>query len=192
MRRIVFSFVVFLMSASLFAELKQVDYRGMQLTAQKGAVREVSISPIISTSLDSEVGMPFDLESDSVEYSNADGAVTGKRQIATWSLYSNSPKPYIEITAEPLTHTDGTEIPYSLSFYYQFSIGENQMEQGNLIVESGKTTTSESASWNKHEEAVVNFTNRPVRLMLDNVDVSSDAYPAGSYRADVIVEIYGE
>ena len=192
MKRIVVSFVVFLMSASLFAELTQVDYRGMQLTAQKGAVREVSISPIISTSLDSEVGMPFDLESDSVKYSSATGAVSGKRQIATWSLYSNSPKPYIEITAEPLTHTDGTEIPYFLSFYYQFSVGNNQMEQGNLIVESGTTTTSKSASWNNHDKAVVNFTNRPVRLMLGNVDVSSDAYPAGSYRADVIVEIYGE
>ena len=191
MKRTIISLVAVLLTAqSLFATLGSVDWRGIQLTAQKGEVQEVSLNPIAAASLDSSTGMPFDIESDNVAFSAVPGAVTGKRMIATWSMYCNFPDPVVETEAGHLRHTDGTEVPYSLAFYYQFPMND-QMLDGNLIVQSGVAYNSKddlTCKWNGLGVGV-SFTERPVRLMLSDVNVSGDEYPAGSYRADVTVRV---
>lgn len=194
MKKTILVLIILLTGLSvLFAVLSPVDHRGFQITAQKGEVHEVSITPIVASSLEAKIGIPFDLTDTSVSYSSANDAVTGKRRIATWSMYSNKSKPKVEIDADPLAHSDGTTINYQLSFYYQFSYGESYID-GDLIVTSGEhydSSLDDSCLWNDYDVPVA-FAGRPVRLMLDDVDVKSDEYPSGSYRANITIRINGQ
>ena len=196
MRRLIASSIILMVSFGLFAvALAPVDFRGFQITAQRGGVQEVSITPIVATSLDDDAGIPFDLEDEGVAYSAATNAVVGKRRIASWSLYSNFAYPKVTIDAPHLRHdATGTEVGYRMAFYYQFSIGEGNMVDGNIIVDSGipyDSSKDGSCKWNDHE-VPVNFTDRPVRLMLTVPDVSDDGtYPPGRYSAVVMVTVEG-
>lgn len=183
---------VFLMLLSIMtglaAEIVEVDGRGFRITAQKGTIQEIMIMPIASASHEDDMGMPFYLTDDSVSYDAASGAVAGKRRIARWSLYCNFPHPQLIIEAPHLMHADGTEVPYQLAFYYQFPY-EDSMVDGNLIVESGvpyDSAMDPSCRWNELG-VPVNFTERYIRFMLGDVDIGSDAFPYGDYRASVTV-----
>ena len=197
MRRLMILPIILMASlGSLSAALSHVDFRGFQITAQRGGIQEVSITPIEAISLDDDVGIPFDLEDESVAYSAASNAVVGKRRIANWSMYSNFAHPKVTIDAPHLRHEGtGVEVPYQMTFYYQFSIGDGKMVDGNIIVHSGSTiydsSQDEDCLW-RYYEVPVNFTDRPVRLMLNVEDVSDDSeYPSGRYSAVVTVTISG-
>lgn len=197
MRRLMILPIVLMASlGSLSAALSHVDFRGFQITAQRGGIQEVSITPIEATSLDDTEGIPFDLEDESVEYSAATNAVVGKRHIANWSMYSNFAYPKVTIDAPHLKHEGtGKEVSYQMAFYYQFSIGDGKMADGNIIVDSGDDLYDSSldlgCKWNDYN-VPVNFTDRPVRLMLGDENVKDDSeYPSGRYSAVVTVTISG-
>ena len=185
-------FILIILSAlNVFATVKGVAKRGMPITAQKGVVQDVSITPITSLNETAFEGIPFYLTDDNVKYSDAKNAVVGKRQIATWSLYSNSPKPHVIINAPHLTHADGREIPYQLAFYYQFKNGASYVG-GNLIVHSGTRYDSSQdpdCLWNQYDYLSVAFTNRPVRFMLGVENIENSEYPYGDYKATVTITI---
>lgn len=193
MKRISLAFMITLLPFILFASVTPVGNRGMAISAQKGEVQDVSITPIVSASHEDVDGIPFCLTADNVAYDAAPDAVTGKRQIATWSFYSNFAAPRITIEAPHLMHSDGTQVPYELAFYYQFKDGAGYVD-GNLIVHSGTrydSATDEACLWNTSGSSVA-FTNRPVRFMLaEGVDITSEQYPYGDYRAVVKVTIEG-
>lgn len=192
-RMILFTILALSAVSGLYAALDGVDSRGFQITAQKGELQEVSITPIIAASHDSPEGIPFYLTDESVSYSAASGAVAGKRRIATWSLYCNFTHPSITIEAPHLMHSDGTEVPYQLAFYYQFPY-EGSMVDGNLLVESGSVYESKndlSCRWNDLD-VPVNFSGKNVRFMIGDVDIRSGEYPYGDYRAVVRVTINGD
>lgn len=194
MRRLMICSILLLaVFGDLFAAVTPAGSRGFLLSAQKGEVQEVSISPIEAVTLDDDAGLPFNLEDEGVAYDATPGAVTGKRQIATWSFHSNFASPRITIDAPHLRHDDGTVVPYQLAFYYQFKAGEGYLD-GDLIVHSGTTYKSAddtSCLWNK-EGCTVAFSDRPVRIMLaEGVNASDEGYPSGSYRATVTVTIEG-
>ena len=194
MRRLMMCSILLLAAfGDLFAAVTPAGSRGFLLSAQKGGVQEVSITPIEATSLDDDAGIPFDLEDEGVAYDAASGAVTGKRQIATWSFHSNFASPRITIDAPHLRHDDGTEVHYQLAFYYQFKAGEGYLVV-NIIVHSGTPYNSSddtSCLWNT-EGYTVAFSDRPVRIMLaEDVKASDKEYPSGSYRATVTVTIEG-
>lgn len=193
MRKTVLAIMMFILPALVFAALTPVGNRGMAISAQKGEVQDVSITPIASASHEDVDGIPFYLTADNVAYDAAPDAVTGKRQIAVWSFYSNFANPRITIEAPHLMHSDGTQVPYELAFYYQFK-GDSGYVDGNLIVHSGTrydSATDETCLWNTSGSSVA-FTNRPVRFMLaEGVDITSDQYPYGDYRAVVKVTIEG-
>lgn len=184
-------FILMISSAlNVFATVKGAAKRGMPITAQKGVVQDVSITPITSLNENAFEGIPFYLTDDNVKYSDAKNAVVGKRQIATWSLYSNSPKPHVIIDAPHLTHADGSKIPYQLAFYYQFKNGASYVG-GNLIVHSGTPYDSSQdpdCLWNQYDLSVA-FTNRPVRFMLGVEDIENSEYPYGDYKATVTITI---
>lgn len=197
MRRLMAISIVLLASFGLSSvTLSPVDYRGFQITAQRGGIQEVSITPIEATSLEDDNGIPFDLEAENVEYSSVTNAVIGKRHIANWSLYSNFSYPKVTIDAPHLRHEGtGAEVPYQMAFYYQFSIGDGKMADGSIIVDSGDDLYDSSldlgCKWNDYN-VPVNFTDRPVRLMLGDVNVKDDSeYPPGRYSAVVTVTISG-
>ena len=185
--------ILIFLYAMVYASVTPVGNRGMAISAQKGEVQDVSITPIAAASHDDVDGIPFYLTADNVAYDPTLNAVTGKRQIATWSFYSNFAAPRITIEAPHLMHSDGTQVPYELAFYYQFKDGAGYVD-GNLIVHSGQLYDSALDSdclWNTSGSSVA-FTNRPVRFMLaDGVDITSDQYPYGDYRAVVKVTIEG-
>lgn len=192
-RMILFTILALSAVSGLYAVLDGVDSRGFQITAQKGELQEVSITPILAASHDSPEGIPFYLTDESVSYSAASGAVAGKRRIATWSLYCNFPHPSITIEAPHLMHSDGTEVPYQLAFYYQFEADSGYVD-GSLIVESGtvyESTQDPACRWNDYD-VPVNFSNRNVRFMIGDVDIRSGVYPYGDYRAVVRVTINGD
>ena len=193
MKRISLAFIMTLLPFILFASVTPVGNRGMAISAQKGEVQDVSITPIVSASHEDVDGIAFYLTADNVAYDAAPDAVTGKRQIAMWSFYSNFANPRITIEAPHLMHSDGTQVPYELAFYYQFRDGQSYLD-GNLIVHSGQSYDSAldpDCLWNTSGSSVA-FTNRPVRFMLaEGVDISNDQYPYGDYRAVVKVTIEG-
>ena len=184
-------FLALLFSALMLnASVSGVAKRGMPITAYKGEVQDVSVTAINALSHEDAEGIPFYLTDESVSYSTSPSAVTGKRQIATWSFYSNFPNPRITIDAPHLTHADGTQVPYQLAFYYQFKDGNSYLD-GNLIVNSGELYDSAQDStclWNTSSSSVM-FTNRPVRFMLGDVDIADEEYPYGDYRAVVTITI---
>lgn len=193
MRRMSLLIMFMILSVSMLsARLEEVDNRGFQVTAQKGKLQEVSITPINAASHEAVEGIPFYLTNENVSYSAAPDAVAGKRRIATWSLYCNFPHPSLTIEAPHLRHADGTEVPYQLAFYYQFEAGGGYVD-GNLIVESGtvyESTEDPACRWNDYD-VPVNFSNRNVRFMLGDVDIMDSTYPYGDYRATVRVTING-
>lgn len=194
MRRLMILPIVLMASlGSLSAALSHVDFRGFQITAQRGPIQEVSITPIEATSLDDIEGIPFDLEDESVEYSAATNAVVGKRHIANWSMYSNSKDPKVTIDAPHLKHEGtGVTVPYQMAFYFQFPDEEGKMIDGNIIVHSGTIYDSSRDEDRLWKDYTVNFTDRPVRLMLGNENVKDDSvYPPGRYSAVVTVTISG-
>lgn len=188
-------FVSMLPLSILPALTKGEAMRGMAIAALKGEVQDVSVSPIVASSYNAEEGMPFYLTDSSVSYSSSPNAVIEKREIATWSFYSNFASPKISIYAPPLKHATGAEVPYQLAFYYQFqdSNSSTGYTDGNLIVESGTTFYSDSdpdSNWNKSSS--IAFTNRPIRFMLVNDEIFNDeAYPYGDYNATVTITILG-
>lgn len=194
MRRLMMCSILLLaVFGDLFATLSSVDFRGFQITAQRGGIQEVSITPIEAISLDDDVGIPFDLEDESVAYSAATDAVIGKRHIANWSMYSNLKDPKVTIDAPHLKHEGtGVTVPYQMAFYFQFPGEEGKMIDGNIIVDSGIPYDSSKDEDRLWQDYLVNFTDRPVRLMLGDKNVKDDSvYPPGRYSAVVTVTISG-
>lgn len=194
MRRLMMCSILLLaVFGDLFATLSSVDFRGFQITAQRGEIQEVSITPIEAMSLDVTEGIPFDLEDESVAYSSATDAVVGKRHIANWSMYSNLADPKVTIDAPHLKHEGtGVTVPYQMAFYFQFPDEEGKMIDGNIIVHSDTVYDSSKDEDRLWKDDQVNFTDRPVRLMLGNVNVKDDSvYPPGRYSAVVTVTISG-
>lgn len=112
---IIFVFISF----SLFAAYKHEISKPLSLQAGYGKVTKVNITEI-SSSNDPEfrIGMPFNIEDDSVNVSNAQNG----RIIAKWDFVSNTPFS-LKIDAKPLKHEKDTsfELPYNLALDFTLS-----------------------------------------------------------------------
>lgn len=195
MRKTAAFIIISAMLASIAAEpsFHIEDYRGFPIVAQKGAVQNVEVKELRASSPTEPTGMPFYLTDESVAYGGTPEAAQGKRRIADWSFYTNTPDPRIRITASPLRHSSGAAVPYYLSFYFQYS-DNGAMRDGSIIVESGTDYYSENDMTSGFNDATgaINFTERPVRFMLGDIDISSPSYPYGRYTATVTITILGE
>lgn len=86
-------------------------------------VLSVSVTPISSASESFVIGMPFNIEDDSVQYNESDSAFG--RRIATWSFMSNSTNFNIAISGTPMMPINKPEgsiaLDYQMGFAFDMS-----------------------------------------------------------------------
>ena len=152
---------------------------------------EASMSPIIEMNVDtldssdfSDVsGMPFYLTGTDVQYKDG---WDGIRQIAKWTLHSNTENVLVEISAGNLMHESSTvSVPYVLGF----SAGNNSV----IEVNSGSASYSGYPFVSSDSEAdqEVNISEAAIYFKLANseVNILSEVYPVGDYNANVTITV---
>ena len=152
---------------------------------------EASMSPIIEMSVDAldssdfsdDSGMPFYLTGTDVQYKDG---WDGIRQIAKWTLHSNTENVLVEISAGNLMHESSTvSVPYVLGF----SAGNNSV----IEVNSGSASYSGYPFVSSDSEAdqEVNISEAAIYFKLANseVNILSEAYPVGDYNANVTIMV---
>lgn len=156
MRKRIFSFVyLFIITLPIFCSSVSRENTLHRLTRPinlQGAYRDVlsiAVTPIMAASESYVIGMPFNIEDESVAY-NAVVTDVGSfgRRIATWSFATNSDFE-INISAEPMTHAsvqNGTELLYDLGFAFKIAYIENISGETNSL-EGLIYYTAEGFSW---------------------------------------------
>lgn len=152
---------------------------------------EASMSPIIEMSVDAldssdfsdDSGMPFYLTGTDVQYKDG---WDGIRQIAKWTLHSNTENVLVEVSAGNLMHESSTvSVPYVLGF----SAGNNSV----IEVNSGSEPYSEYpfVSSDSGADQEVNISEAAIYFKLANseVDIFSEDYPVGDYNANVTITV---
>ena len=152
---------------------------------------EASMSPIIEMSVDAldssdfsdDSGMPFYLTGTDVQYKDG---WDGIRQIAEWTLHSNTKNILVKISAGNLMHESSTvSVPYVLGF----SAGNNSV----IEVNSGSEPYSEYpfVSSDSGADQEVNISEAAIYFKLANseVDIFSEDYPVGDYNANVTITV---
>lgn len=168
MRRIVSILsILILISASLAAEYKIQSSKPLELQAGYDSVAYIGVEPIAAQSQAYLQGMPFNIEESYVAY----GATENGRQIATWSMLSNT-NVKLRITAELMHHVSEASLylPYKLLFTYEIGyIDENGKpqtsgEQEFSITTSGLPSSDEKPDSNTFEvfplENIGSFVNQ--------------------------------
>lgn len=123
----IFQFLIIIFaSINLFAYKNPVT-KSLKLQAAYGDVLNISVTPLSTQSTAFLAGMPFSIEDILVQY----GKTTDGREIASWSMVSNSPF-ILKIKATPLKSINafsGTDeyayLSYLLKFEYSFGYYEN-------------------------------------------------------------------
>ena len=212
MKRLFASLLVLVLAASFSVAYVEQKYIGMDITAYNGTYSDFIIQTIKGAPTDA-VGMPFFLTGADVQYSTSEA--TAGREIAQWSVHSNSTPIDIRIKAEPLKRVgdsgaetvfdeNATPINYVLFFPYTYTCydvetGKTKDVSGFMRVVSGEEEYSSRAAENAISNALVdkqgvragiNTGTFPVRFMLSS-DVTNindrNNYPAGYYRANVTI-----
>ena len=193
MKRLFASLLILVLAASFSVAYVEQKYIGMDITAYNGTYSNFIIEAIKGVPTDA-VGMPFYLTGADVAYISTSS--TAGREIAQWSVHSNSTPIDIQITAEPLklvnTNSDtgfdenATEINYVLFFPYTYTCYDAENAEtgtttkevsGFMRVESGKEEYSSLAAENAISNALfdkqgvragINTGTFPVRFMLSS------------------------
>lgn len=152
---------------------------------------EASMSPIIEMNVDAldssdfsdDFGMPFYLTGTDVQYKNG---WDGIRQIAKWTLHSNTENILVEISADNLIHESSTvSVPYVLGF----------LAGNNSVIEVNSGSASYSGypffSSDSGADQEVNISEAAIYFKLANseVDIFSEDYPVGDYNANVTITV---
>lgn len=151
---------------------------------------EASMSPIIEMNVDAldssdfsdDSGMPFYLTGTDVQYKNG---WDGIRQIAKWTLHSNTENILVEISADNLIHESSTvSVPYVLGFL----AGNNsviEVNSGSASYSGYPFVSSDGADQEVNiSEAAIYF-----KLANSEVNILSEAYPVGDYNANVTITV---
>lgn len=213
MKRLFASLLILVLAASFSVAYVEQKYIGMDITAYNGTYSNFIIEAIKGVPTDA-VGMPFYLTGADVAYNSTTSSTAG-REIAQWSVHSNSTPIDIQITAEPLKLVDtksdtgfdknAKEINYVLFFPYTYTCydvetGKTKDVSGFMRVESGEEGYSSLAAKNAISDALfdeqgvragINTGTFPVRFMLSSYATNNinnrDIYSAGNYRANVTI-----
>lgn len=172
-------FLTFLFAASSFARYALVSpttNNGLPIVARK--------YPTVTLSVNSTYqAKPFDLTSDEVKY-KYDESFNNVLNVGAWSLNSNSDQIDITIQASPLVHTENLSAVINYWLYFKLD------DSNGITVESGQDSTSQSLNKISGENNIVAVQNKPIFFMLaEGVDITSDEYPAGDYKANVTITV---
>lgn len=199
MRRRIIALLVILVSLMLpgFSSYVGRGMRSFDILAQKGRYHDMTVSPIVSTSMSDTQGIPFYLTASNI-MANADENPEYGRLIAEWSMTTNYSDVNLHIKATPLVSDDASgSLDYILGFYYIYpeiidgSATGNEIS-GTIKVESG-VSSGQYYEFGYRQGGAVNFANRPVRLILKDISDPSElaSYPTGGYSATVTLTIEG-
>lgn len=170
-------FLIFLFIASSFARyalISPTTNNGLPIVARK--------YPTVTLSVNSTYqAKPFDLTSDKAKYKESFNDVL---DVGDWSLDSNSDRIDITIQASPLVHTENLSADINYWLYFKLD------DSNGIKVESGQASTLQSLNKISWENNIVAVQNKPIFFMLtEGVDITSDEYPAGDYKANVKITV---
>lgn len=170
-------FLTFLFAASSFARYALVSpttNNGLPIVARKYPTVILSVNSTYQAK-------PFDLTSDAVKY---DESFNNVLDVGVWSLSSNSDQIGITIQASPLVHTENLSADINYWLYFKLD------DSNGIKVESGQDSTSQSLNGISGENNIVAVQNKPIFFMLaEDVDITSESYPAGDYKANVKITV---
>ncbi len=150
-----------------------------------------------STTEDTGLGMPFNLEWPSLAYTSILG--TG-RPIGRWTLTSNYTPIMLTIKANPMSTSASSDVVnYCLDFHYSILVFDSttfkptgEVKEGDFRVESGTTwDSSNTAPFNTEVNIPVITVDQDVRFCLANGTVVDDIKP-GIYKGTVTMTVVGE
>lgn len=142
---------------------------------------EISVERIDSASFSDDSGVPFYLTGADVKYKDG---WDGSRQIAKWTLHSNTGNIRLDISAEHLKcEGSAVTVPYILGF----ETGSNV-----IAVDSGNPYYGYPFASNAANQEI-NISEAEIYFKLaSSVDISSDKYPSGNYSANVTITVTAE
>ena len=142
---------------------------------------EISVERIDSASFSDDSGVPFYLTGADVQYKDG---WDENRQIAKWTLHSNTGSIRLDISAEHLKcEGSAVTVPYILGF----ETGSNV-----IAVDSGNPYSGYPFASNAANQEINIFEAEIYFKLASSVDISSDKYPSGNYSANVTITVTAE
>lgn len=154
----------------------------IDIKASMSPIIEMSVDALYSSDFADDSGMPFYLTGPDVQYKDG---WDGIRQIAKWTLHSNTENVLVKISAENLIHESSTvSVPYVLGL----SAGNNsviEVNSGSASYSGYPFVSSDGADQEVNiSEAAIYF-----KLANSEVNILSEAYPVGDYNANVTITV---
>lgn len=210
MKRSVTLFIVFsILSVAAFGDKFIEDgiyqapadtMRSMTVGGRVGIDSAVRVDVIMSSPGSAE-GTPFDLLGDDVLLSSGNVG----RKIANWTIFTNSNKANLKVTAGSLKHVAGPSVvPYVLRFEYSLDGKSNyfyvlsEAATGKIGSEINNSLVAENGEWiitsSTSENILINSSDIRFFIPSGAIDDVKDntTTPSGTYRAEVKVEILGD
>ena len=169
-KRLVSTIVFLLVAGIVFSTVNDTNTsKYFKIQGASGAVLRTTVSPISTQSTAFIMGMPFDIESDLVQY----GVMQNGRTIANWSLVANTGftmKIKADLLKSAGTYNNGAEdvncyLSYLLKFTYNFGYFDLS---GNSLSESGEFSID-------NENGIVKYKD-PVTGSSTEKGLSADGY----------------
>ena len=169
-KRLVSTIVFLLVAGIVFSTVNDTNTsKYFKIQGASGAVLRTTVSPISTQSTAFVMGMPFDIESDLVQY----GVMQNGRTIANWSLVANTGftmKIKADLLKSAGTYNNGAEdvycyLSYLLKFTYNFGYFDLS---DNSLSESGEFSID-------NENGIVKYKD-PVTGSSTEKGLSADGY----------------
>ncbi len=177
-------FLLFLVCSSVFVS---ADYVLVSQTTGNSLDIQAVMSPEASLTVEPEV-MPFYLTDESIIYDQGkrDNGFAGTMLVGIWTLYANTSNIVVEVDADPLVHT---EDPAAVVNYFLY-LKINDTEGIEVETSSGMPVKFSSFLQEGESDKALSIEHQSIFFMLaKGVDITSENFPAGDYKANVKITV---
>lgn len=177
-------FLLFLVCSSVFVS---ADYVLVSQTTGNSLDIQAVMSPEASLTVEPEV-MPFYLTDESIIYDQGkrNNGFAGTMLVGIWTLFANTSNIVVEVDADPLVHTEDPAADVDYFLYLKINDTEG------IEVETSSDMSVKFSSFLQEGESdkALSIEHQSIFFMLaEGVDIKSEDYPAGDYKATVKITV---
>lgn len=185
MKKIITLIIVLIFSISVLSAqyVKQLS-KPLELQAGYDTVAFIKVDEISAQSQAYLQGMPFNIEESYVAY----GATENGRQIANWSMISNT-NIKLRITAEPMHHVSAYSLYLPYTLYFTYEIGYTDSAGNSQTSGSRHFSITTSGSPTSEDNPTVNITEispmEGLSINSSSSDQNTEYYYVGSLNGGI-------
>lgn len=177
-------FLLFLVCSSVFVS---ADYVLVSQTTGNSLDIKAEMTPEASLVIVPEV-MPFYLTDESIIYDQGkrNNGFAGTMLVGIWTLFANTSNIVVEVDADPLVHTEYPAADVDYFLYLKINDTEG------IEVETSSDMSVKFSSFLQEGESdkALSIEHQSIFFMLaEGVDIKSEDYPAGDYKATVKITV---